>query len=215
MPDTALPQLMMAPGEISRQLTARAARLALAVADVLEASTSSESGAAHAVGFLRDWARSASTVLPEAYQPLDVLVDHYQLCAAEVELLAARGARRGARGTGGHVACTAPARRSTAVGRPGGPRARPVWLPPNGAAGVAEHGRAVRFRLLRVVGPGALFFERSLVLADQLWEALHGLDAFPADLERVTSRPRRQGWMTGWPSRPHGMPQGLCATARR
>ena len=186
MPDTALPQLMMAPGEISRQLTARAARLALAVADVLEASTSSESGAAHAVGFLRDWARSGSTVLPGAYQPLDVLVEHYQLCAAEVELLLLAGLAEEHEGLAGTLRALHPR---------GDPR------PSAGLAALVlarsgfyrtelrellSTGRAVRFRLLRVVGPGVLLFERSLVLADQLWEALHGLDAFPADLDRVT-----------------------------
>jgi hypothetical protein len=42
MNDTAVPRLMAAPGELSRQLTARAARLALAVADVVESAASGE-----------------------------------------------------------------------------------------------------------------------------------------------------------------------------
>jgi hypothetical protein len=186
MNDTALQRLLAAPGETSRQLTARAARLALAVADVVEGSASSESGAVHAVSFLRDWASSASAVLPGAPQPLDLLADHYQLCPAEVELLLLAGLAEEHEGLASTIRALHPrgdprpsvGLAALVLGRSGFHRAELREL--------LSTGRAIRFRLLQVAGPGALFFERSLVLADQLWEALHALDAFPADLGRVT-----------------------------
>src|SRR5437773_1552787 len=186
MHDIPLPQLMAASGEISRQLTARAARLALAVADVVEASASSESGAVQAVSFLRDWAGSASAVLPGARQPLDVLADHYQLCAAEVELLLLAGLAEEHEG----LASTLRALHPRGDPRPSAGLAALV-LARSGfhraeLRELLSTGRAIRCRLLQIVSPGALFFERSLMLADQLWEVLHGLDVFPADLERVT-----------------------------
>lgn len=204
MHDTPLQRLMAAPGEISRQLTARAARLALAVADVVEASASSESGATQAVSFLRDWAGSASTVLPGARQPLDVLADHYQLCAAEVELLLLAGLPEEHEG----LASTLRALHPRGDPRPSAGLAALV-LARSGfhraeLRELLSTGRAVRFRLLQIVGPGALFFERSLMLADQLWEALHGLDAFPADVERVTV-----------PAPPPGLDDWLAEPARR
>jgi hypothetical protein len=184
MHDTALPRLLAGPDEISRQLTARASGLALAVADVVEASASSDSGAAQAVSFLRDWAGSASPVLPVARQPLDVLADHYQLCAAEIDLLLLAGLAEEHEG----LASTMRALHPRGDPRPSAGLAALV-LARSGfhraeLRELLSTGRAVRFRLLQVAGPGALF-ERSLMLADQLWEALHGLDSFPSDLERV------------------------------
>lgn len=44
------------------------------------------------------------------------------------------------------------------------------------------------------------FFERSLLVADTLWEALHGHDAWPAQLSRVGTPsvpPGLQGWLAG------------------
>ena len=61
-------------------------------------------------------------------------------------------------------------------------------------------GRAVRCGLVRLDGSEALF-ERSILLAAGLWEALHGLDAFPAGLDRVPTRPAPDG-LAGWLSDP-------------
>ena len=73
-------------------------------------------------------------------------------------------------------------------------------------------GRAVRAGLLRLDGGEALF-ERSILLADGLWEALHGLDAFPAGLDRVPSRPA-PGGLAGWLAEPRWAGRsGRCATA--
>ena len=214
MHDTPLQGLIAAPGEISRQLTARAGRLALAVADVVEASSSSESGAAQTVSFLRNWASSASTILPEARQPLDVLADHYQLCAVEVELLLLAGLAEEHEG----LASTLRALHPRGDPRPSAGLAALV-LARSGfhraeLRELLSAGRAVRFRLLQIVGPGALFFERSLMLADQLWEALHGLDAFPADLERVTV-PAPPPGLDDWLAEPaHAACRKGCARRR-
>ena len=47
-------------------------------------------------------------------------------------------------------------------------------------------GAAVRTGVLRIPDEGP-FFERSVLLADALWPALHGLDVWPPSLHRVTS----------------------------
>ena len=47
-----------------------------------------------------------------------------------------------------------------------------------------SEGIAVRAGLIRLTGPGAMF-ERSLACADQLWDALHGHDAWPDSIERA------------------------------
>ncbi|PYS97003.1 MAG: hypothetical protein DMF65_12435, partial [Acidobacteria bacterium] len=47
-----------------------------------------------------------------------------------------------------------------------------------------EHGAATRGGALRVTGD-APFFERSMLPAEALWSALHGMDAWPASVVRV------------------------------
>ncbi len=176
---------LTAPGEISCQLTARVARLALATADVVETSASAGSGAAAAVGFLRDWAASVSAAPPGARQPLDVLAGHYQLSSAEIELLLLAGLAEEHEGLASTFRALHPrgdprpsvGLAALVLARSGFHRAELREL--------LNTGRAVRFRLLEVASPGALFFERSLILPDQLWEALHGLDVFPRAVERV------------------------------
>jgi hypothetical protein len=198
MNETPLLSRAAAPGEISLQLTARTARLALAVADVVEAASSSDSGAASAVSFLRGWADSAPPVLPGMRQPFDLLADRYQLRAAEIDLLLLAGLAEEHEG----LASTLRALHPRGDPRPSAGLAALV-LARSGfqRAQLRElliTGRAVGFGLLRAAGTGVLF-ERSLVLADQLWEALHGLDAFPSDLERVTVPPPPPGlddWLT-------------------
>jgi len=61
-----------------------------------------------------------------------------------------------------------------------------------------EHGAAARGGALRVTGD-APFFERSLLPAEALWSALHGMDAWPASVARVSGEVVTCGlaeWMT-------------------
>src|SRR2546421_239293 len=61
-----------------------------------------------------------------------------------------------------------------------------------------EHGAAARGGALRVTGD-APFFERSLLPAEALWSALHGMDAWPASVARVGGEVVTCGlaeWMT-------------------
>lgn len=203
MRDIPLPSLA-APGETSRQLTARAAGLALAVAEVVETSASRGSGAAATACFLREWADSAPALLPGARQPLDVLADHYRLCSAEVDLILLAGLAEEHEG----LASTFRALNSRGDPRPSVGLATLV-LARSGLHRAAlrellSTGPAVSLRLLEVASPGALFFERSLALPDRLWEALHGLDVFPRDLERVTVTgppPGLDDWLAEPPTR--------------
>ena len=172
------------PGAISRQLTAAAARVARTVAEVIERSTSGDAAAAAAETFLRDWADSAGVPGAAGSHPFDLLADRYRLLPAERELILLAGLAEEHEGLAGTLRSLHPSGEA---------------LPSVGLAalvlargGVARtelrelltQGRAIRSGLLRIGGPGALF-ERSITLADQLWEALHGLDAFPTGIERV------------------------------
>jgi len=58
--------------------------------------------------------------------------------------------------------------------------------------------------LLRLSEQGS-FFERSMLLAEGLWEALHGYDAWPTDLPRVPLGPPPPG-LEGWLGQPDVVP---------
>src|SRR5882757_6874231 len=75
---------------ISRDLSARAATLAVRIADVLEAQCSTEAGAGDAVDFLRTWAKEvAAPTLPG--HPFDLLAQRFQLTEDERRLLLLAG----------------------------------------------------------------------------------------------------------------------------
>ncbi len=64
-------------------------------------------------------------------------------------------------------------------------------------------GPLVRHGLVATVGGGTVF-EQSLVVADRLWEVLHGKDAWPGELDRVEVPPAPPGltrWLAGTPTR--------------
>src|SRR4051794_38469113 len=76
----------------SADLSARAGRVALAVAGVLEARCTPESGAAEASAFLRSWALTAgATTRAPLVTPLDRLVARFGLSHAEHDLLVLAG----------------------------------------------------------------------------------------------------------------------------
>ncbi|WP_255768572.1 ATP-binding protein [Pseudarthrobacter sulfonivorans] len=198
---------------ISADLTARSARIARDVAAVLELHGSAASGAAEAAAFLSNWADAAS-VGPELVDaPLDALVSHFALSPPEVDLILLAGLAEE------HEGIAATFRSLHPQGEPhptlgiaavvlAGALVPDVaenrTLDP-AAAGSADGrpelrrllaGPAVCRGLLRLVGSGPLF-ERSLRLADALWEALHGYDIWPAALARVDIGPVPPG-LSGW-----------------
>ncbi|WP_127500897.1 ATP-binding protein [Actinoplanes solisilvae] len=170
-----------------RDLSARAAQLALRVAALLEAVCTAESGARAAAAFLRSWAGTAMTTrpAPTCSTPLDAVTTRFALTDAERDLLLLAGLPEEHEG----LASTFRALH---------PRSEPY--PTAGLAALVlgdgddtgratlrrllTGGAATRHGLVRLHGDGPLF-ERGLRPADRLWEALHGHDAWPETIERV------------------------------
>jgi hypothetical protein len=183
----------MSEERVSRELSARAAELAQRLAALLESTCSPESGAPAAVGFLRDWAEATIAAAPGTTHrgPLDALVERFGLCAAERDLLLLAGLPEEHEGLAGTFRSLHPrsepwptvglaalllgdstAAADAAQDRPGLRR-------------LLAEGRAVRHGLLRT-GHEPTFYERTLAPAERLWDALHGHDAWPMAIGRVT-----------------------------
>ena len=170
--------------EVSRRLTAQAAAQAIALAAVIERHGSKDAGADRTASFLREW---AGTSRPDAVltltrasldHPLDRVAAHFGLSPYEVDLLLLAGLAEEHEG----LACIF--------------RALHPYTEPHLSAGLAAlvlcetgvdrvqlralltSGPAIRHGLLQVSGRGGLF-ERSLTLADGLWDAMHALDVNP------------------------------------
>lgn len=176
--------LLTAPG-VSADLSARAGRVARAVADVLDERCTPESGAGAASAFLRDWADTAgppARLLLET--PLDRLVARFGLSEEEHDLLVLAGLPEEHEG----LATTFRGLHPHGEPRPTiGLAALLLGGAPDERARLRRRvtcGPLVRHRLLRIEGHGPLF-ERSLATPDQLWSALHGCDAWPADVRRL------------------------------
>ncbi|HET6209406.1 MAG TPA: hypothetical protein VFD94_03440, partial [Jatrophihabitans sp.] len=185
---------------VSRQLTAAAAELAHTFADVVEQVGGAEQASLAAVAFLRDWADSAGPVLPALGLPLDLLTARYRLACAERDLLLLAGLAQEHEGLSSTLrsvhpqsaACPTVGLAALVLDRRGHDRVQLRRL--------LTEGPAIRAGLLRL-DDGEALFERSILLADGLWEALHGLDAFPAGLDRVTCR-EVPGGLAGWLAEP-------------
>ncbi|SEI82400.1 ATP-binding protein [Demequina mangrovi] len=177
-------------GSESGDLTARAGAIALRIADVVELHCAPETGAADAVTFLREWADSAgaagaaSVLMPDS--PLERLASAYGLSSDEVDVLILAGVAEEHEG----LAATFRSLHPTGEPRPtaglaallfGGGNAERARL-----RSMLASGPGVRSGLIRVEGT-APFFERSLLLAEELWAALHGWEAWPGALARVES----------------------------
>ena len=179
--------------QTSRSLSARAAVVARRLADIVEETCSPESGAPAASAFLREWADSASRGAstgagpdPDtlAEQPLDRLVRRLGIGPAERDLILLAGLPEEHEGVAGTM-------RSL---NPGGDAYPTVGLGAHVVAGLLpdraavrrllHEGRATRTGVLRIEGDGPLF-DRSLVVADGLWSALHGHAALPATIAEV------------------------------
>ncbi|MBG0737938.1 ATP-binding protein [Paeniglutamicibacter antarcticus] len=213
---------------ISADLTSRTARIARDVAAVLELHGSAGSGAAEAADFFRSWADSTSTQLDLVDAPLDALAARFALTPPELDLLLLAGLPEEHEGiaatfrglhpqgeprpTAGLAALILTNTLLSAGAAVPGDAACDIAAPDHAGAGSAaavdarpalrrllSSGEAVRHGLLRLAGNGTLF-ERSLIAADSLWEALHGHDAWPDGLPRVetgTVPPGLGCWLTG------------------
>jgi SpoVK/Ycf46/Vps4 family AAA+-type ATPase len=178
------------PEWAGRELCARSADVARRVAAVVEESCRPESGAEEAVAFIKRWADSA--VAPGEDENPSLLVDHpldllgarYGLTTRESELLLLAGLPEQ------HEGLAATFRTFHPQGEPrptvglaalvfgDGTDARPMMRR------LLAEGAAARGRLINTVGNCTLF-EQSVVLAEKLWDALHGYDAWPSTLNRM------------------------------
>jgi hypothetical protein len=179
-------------------LGSRVAELARRIADLLQRHGGEESGAAAAAGFLREWADSA----PSGGDPgrLDRLTAALGITPAEVDLVLLAGLPDEHEG----LAATIRQLHPLGDGHPGLGLAAllgaEAGLSRQDLRRLVHEGAAVRSGLLGVTGTGA-FFERSLVLADGIWQALHGIDAWPTQLPRPVLGPGPAG-LDGWVQQP-------------
>jgi hypothetical protein len=184
---------------VDRDLSARAAELALRVAALVEETCSPQSGATATVAFLRDWAAAAGASRPalEAPAPIDRLVAYFALDDAERDLLLLAGLAEE------HEGLAATFRSLHPRGEPRPTVGLAALLldadqPPGRARArrLLAGGPLARHRLVTVSGDVPLF-ERTLAPADRLWEALHGEDAWPSAVPRASVDAAPPG-LTGW-----------------
>ncbi|QUQ63889.1 ATP-binding protein [Kutzneria sp. CA-103260] len=180
---------------ISRDLSARAATLAVRIADVLAAQCSTESGAGEAVDFLRTWAKEmAAPTLPG--HPFDLLAQRFQLTEDERDLLLLAGLPEEHEGLAGTFRALHPRGEarptlglaSLVLEGISGDRAKMRRLVHEGVLGCNG--------LVRLTGEDTLF-ERSVVIAPSLWDSLHGHDAWPAGMDRLLIGESPAG-LAGW-----------------
>jgi hypothetical protein len=175
------------PEVASRDLSARAAAIAQRLATLLETSCSPGSGAPAAVAFLREWAASVAGRRPATEQsmPIDLLVRTFGLTNRECDLLLLAGLAEEHEGLADTF-------------RTLHPRSEPRPMVGLAALVLGDGADDLRPQLRRLLGDGPLmrhgllqlagdgpFFERALVPADRLWDALHGHDAWPDRIPRV------------------------------
>ncbi|MQY14610.1 ATP-dependent zinc metalloprotease FtsH [Streptomyces sp. RB5] len=194
LPDVDLPQ-----HRTSRGLTARAAHVALRIADLVEA-TCATGPAAPTVTFLRSWAEHTGRTGPgpaDPSPPLERLRTRYGLGTVARDLLLLAGLPEEHEGLAGTFRALHPQGEprptlglAALLADPDGD-GRPLIRRLCAPGGVIDEG------LVRTVGDGPLF-ERSVEPAPALWEALHGWDAWPAALARVPAGappPGLDGWL--------------------
>ncbi len=179
-------------------LPVRAAALALRVADVIDSCVSDGPGADQASGFLRAWADSVPYDEPSG-DPFVRTAAAYGLSADECDLLVLAGLPDEHEG----IATTLRSMHPHAEPRPtvglaalvlGGTDAR------GRVRSLLTGGAVTRHHLLHMTGR-TTYFERSLHLADGIWETWHGDDGWPVDLVRVAMEPIPAG-LEGWVASP-------------
>jgi hypothetical protein len=204
--------------DASVALTARGAALARRLADVMGANCTPESGALQTAEFLDSWAGQTATDQPDPAPPITLrrLIWRLGLGPLETELIVLAGLAHEHQGIaatfrslhpigepwptlglaalllGASTDATNPSRRSTDGHRLDGGRIDGHRQLREVVAG----GPAFRSRLLYTAASGPLF-ERSLRLADGIWEALHGHDVCPDSVQRLHVSPPRSG-LDGW-----------------
>lgn len=187
-PRSTVPSPVPAPDETaSAALISRAGHWARRIADLLAARFAAEPKADEAVTFLRNWADALEPphrAADSGAEPLALLGARYQLSQHEEDLLLLAGLPEEHEGLASTLRALHPhgePRVTTGLaalllGAVTGDRSTVRRL-------LCE-GTAVRAGLIQLAGTGTLF-ERSLVCADRLWDALHGHDAWPAAVPRV------------------------------
>ena len=190
---------------VSLMLTARAAAVADRVAGVIERLDSADPSAAATVAFLRSWSERARAESPaEPFgqltrgepHPLDALTAALGLGEPERDLILLAGLAEEHEGLANTLRSLHP------LGEPRPTVGLAALLLAETGVGREElrrllgAGPATGAGVLRVTGDTGLF-ERSLLLADQLWDALHGVPAVPAGLRVVDPGPPPAG-LDGW-----------------
>ncbi len=188
----AVARLADAPGSGRRPLTARAGELADLLATVVERLDSADPAAVATVGFLREWSAqsrseqvgrdAAATTSLRTRLPLDALAGALHLTGTEVRLVLLAGLAEEHEGLAGTFRSLHPlAEPHPSLGLAALVLAE-TGVDRTDLRRVGE-GTAVRLGVLRFTGPGR-GYERSLTLADGLWEVLHGVDTAPSTLRR-------------------------------
>ena len=181
---------------VSRDLTTRAAEVVNRIAGLLDAACTEESDGAAAAGFLRAYAESSTTsrLVGNESTPLDRLADRFELTEDEVTLLLLAGLADQHEG----LASTFRALHPRGEPRPTVGLGCQLLTDDLGRPAVRKlliEGAAIRFGLIRLSdGP---FPEQSITLGDRLWDSLHGLEAWPASLERFELTSAAAG-LDGW-----------------
>ena len=188
-----LPTPRTRPRPQSHRLGAGVAALAGRLGRLLAAAPATELGVRDAATFLQGMAEGAphpspGTQVAAFVDPIDSLVDRLRLTPTERDLILLAGMAEEHEGY-------------ASVLRSLHPRGEP--RPTSGLAAqllcesgadryslreTLELGAAVRSGALEVVGDGP-FFERGLLLAESLWPALQGIDAWPRRLRVITAPP--------------------------
>ena len=199
-----------APDEtVSQALAARAGRWALRIADLLAARFAAEPRADEAAAFLRTWAGDLQVPAAPAAEPLARLAVRYELSQDEEDLIVLAGLPEEHEGLASTLRTLHPHGEPRVTAGLAALLLGAVTSDRSHIRRLLSEGIAVRAGLIRLTGPGAMF-ERSLACADQLWDALHGHDAWPDAIERAqageappgledwtswsTARTTRSGW---------------------
>lgn len=193
MSDTRLPPWAGSPSPVpgpppderaARAMTARAGDWALRLADLLAGRFAAETRADEVAAFLRTWAGDLEAPSAPATDPLARLAARYRLSQDEEDLIVLAGLPDEHEGLASTLRTLHPHGEARVTAGLAALLLGAVTSDRSHIRRLLSEGIAVRAGLIRLTGPGALF-ERSLGCADQLWDALHGHDAWPAGIERA------------------------------
>lgn len=202
-PRSGAPPPEVAPGAVryeaaSVALTARAGHWALRIADLLSARFSTEPRAGDAISFLRAWADAVEPRpgISPAAEPLALLGARYALSQDEEDLVLLAGLPEEHEGLASTLRALHPQGEPRVTAGLAALLLGAVTSDRSRIRRLLCEGAPVRAGLVQLAGPGTLF-ERSLVCAERLWDALHGHDAWPAAVRRVHV-PDAPAGLEGW-----------------